>query len=62
MSTIKRIAITGTAAMAQAVRGAGQAGEYASSSEIIRAASAERTRHPVAVASTPGRDLAVVPA
>jgi antitoxin ParD1/3/4 len=38
MSTIERITITLTAEMAQAVRGAVQAGEYASSSEIIREA------------------------
>ncbi len=36
MSTIERITITLTAEMAQAVRGAVQACEYASSSEIIR--------------------------
>ncbi len=35
MSTIERITITLTAETAQAVRGAVQAGEYASSSEII---------------------------
>lgn len=62
MSTIARITITRTAAMAQAVRGAVEAGEYASSSEIIREASAGWTRHPVAGASTPGRDPAVVSA
>jgi len=38
MSTIERITITLTAEMAQAVRGAVQTGEYASSSEIIREA------------------------
>lgn len=38
MSDIERITITLTAEMAQAVRGAVQAGEYASSSEIIREA------------------------
>jgi antitoxin ParD1/3/4 len=38
MSTIERITITLTAEMAQAVRGAVQAGEYASSSEIVREA------------------------
>jgi antitoxin ParD1/3/4 len=38
MSTIERMTITLTAEMAQAVRAAVQAGEYASSSEIIREA------------------------
>ena len=38
MSTIERITITLTAEMAQTVRGAVQAGEYASSSEIVREA------------------------
>ncbi len=38
MSTIKRITITLTAEMAQTVRSVVQAGEYASSSEIIREA------------------------
>jgi Arc/MetJ-type ribon-helix-helix transcriptional regulator len=38
MSTIERITITLTAEMAQAVRSAVPAGEYASSSEIIREA------------------------
>lgn len=38
MSAIERITITLTAEMAQAVRGAVQAGEYASSSEIVREA------------------------
>jgi antitoxin ParD1/3/4 len=38
MSTVERITITLTAEMAQAVRGAVQAGEYASSSEIVREA------------------------
>ena len=38
MSTIERITITLTAEMAQAERGAVQAGEYASSSEIVREA------------------------
>ena len=38
MSTIERITITLTAELAQAVRGAVQAGEYASSSEIVREA------------------------
>ncbi len=38
MSTLERITITLTAEMAQTVRGAVQAGEYASSSEIIREA------------------------
>ncbi|MEA3274766.1 MAG: type II toxin-antitoxin system ParD family antitoxin [Pseudomonadota bacterium] len=38
MSTIERITITLTAEMARAVRGAVEAGEYASSSEIIREA------------------------
>ena len=36
MSAIERITITLTAELAQAVRGAVQAGEYASISEIIR--------------------------
>ncbi len=38
MSALERITITLTAEMAQTVRGAVQAGEYASSSEIIREA------------------------
>ena len=38
MSTIERLTITLTAEMAEAVRTAVQAGEYASSSEIIREA------------------------
>ena len=38
MSTIERITITLTAEMAHSVRAAVQAGEYASSSEIIREA------------------------
>ncbi len=38
MSTIERITVTLTAEMANAVRGAVQAGEYASSSELIREA------------------------
>ena len=38
MSTIERITITLTAEMAQTVRGAVQAGEYVSSSEIVREA------------------------
>jgi antitoxin ParD1/3/4 len=38
MSNIERITITLTAEMARAVRGAVEAGEYASSSEIIREA------------------------
>ncbi len=38
MSTIERITITLTAELAQAVRGAVQAGEYASSSAIVREA------------------------
>ena len=38
MSTIERITVTLTAEMAKAVRGAVQAGEYASSSEIFREA------------------------
>lgn len=38
MSTIERITITLTAEMAQAVRAAVHAGEYASSSEIVREA------------------------
>jgi len=36
MSTIERITVTLTAEMAEAVRTAVQAGEYASSSEVIR--------------------------
>ncbi len=38
MSNIERLTITLTAEMAEAVRTAVQAGEYASSSEIIREA------------------------
>jgi antitoxin ParD1/3/4 len=38
MNTMERITITLTPEMAQAVRGAVEAGEYASSSEIIREA------------------------
>ena len=38
MSNVERITITLTADMAEAVRGAVSAGEYASSSEIIREA------------------------